>query len=73
MNLDSLTIKAGCAWCKINTVVPSTFQAAVAVDWISSTKAELMAVLSAVATLPSDCTVQIYTDFKALIDKFHLI
>src|SRR6266498_1696752 len=73
MNLGSLAIKAGCAWCEINTVVPSTFQAAVAVDWISSTKAELMAVLTAVATLPSDCNVQIYTDSKALIDKFHLI
>ena len=49
------------------------FQAAVAMDWISSTKAELMAVFTAIATLLSDCTVQIYTDFKALIDKFHLI
>jgi len=73
MNLGSLAIKAGCAWCEINTVVPSIFQAAVAVDWISSTKAELMAVLTAVATLPSDCNVQIYIDSKALIDKFHLI
>src|SRR6266540_1895703 len=32
-----------------------------------------MAVLTAVATLPSDCTVHIYTDSKALIDKFYLI
>ena len=42
-------------------------------DWISSTKAELMAVLTVVATLPSDCTVHIYTDLKAIIDKFHMI
>ncbi len=57
MNLGSLAIKAGCAWCEINTVVPSTFQAAIAVDWISSTKAELIAMLTAVTTLPSDCNV----------------
>ena len=42
-------------------------------DWISSTKAELMAVLTTVVTLPSDCTVHIYTDSKTIIDKFHMI
>jgi len=73
MNLGSPAIKAGCAWCETNIVAPSTFQAAIAVNWISFTKAELMAVLTAVTTLPSDCTVYIYTDSKALIDKFHMI
>src|SRR6266542_423921 len=73
MNLGSSDIKAGCAWCEINTVVPSTFQTAVAVDWISSLKTELMAVITAIATLPPDCTVSIYTDSKSLIDKFLLI
>jgi len=43
------------------------------VDWISSIKAEFMAVLTAVATFPPDCTVHIYTDSKAIIDKFHMI
>ncbi len=73
MNLGSPAIKAGYAQCEITTVVPSTFQATVAVDWISSIKTELMAVITTVATLPSDCTVHIYTNSKAIIDKFHTI
>ena len=73
MNLGFPEIKVGCAQYEITTVVPSTFQAAVAVDWISSIKAEFMAVLTAVATFPPDCTVHIYTDSKAIIDKFHMI
>jgi len=32
-----------------------------------------MAVITTVATLPSDCTVHIYTNSKAIIDKFHTI
>ena len=73
MNLGSPEIKAGYAWCEITTVVSSIFQAVVAVDWIFSTKAELMTVLTAVATLPPECTVHIYTDSKTIIDKFHMI
>ena len=73
MNLGSPEIKVGCAQYKITTVVPSTFQAVVDVDWISSTKAELMAMLTAIATLPSDYTMHIYTDSKVIIDKFHMI
>ncbi len=73
MNLDSSEIKAGCTWYEITTVVPSTFQAAIAVDWISSTKAKLMAMLTAVATLPPECSVHIYTDSKVIIDKFYTI
>ena len=73
MNIGSPTIKARCAWCEITIVVPFTFQVAVAVDWIFSTKVELMAVLTVIATLSPDCTVAIYIDSKAIIDKFHTI
>ncbi len=73
MNLGSPAIKARCAWSEITTVIPFTFQTAVAVNWIFSTKAELMAMLTAVATLPPECSVHIYTDSKVIIDKFHMI
>jgi len=73
INIGSPTIKTEYAWYKTTTVVSSTFQVTVAVDWISSTKAELMAVLTAVVTLPPDYNVHIYMDSKALIDKFHSI
>jgi len=73
MNLSSSTIKAGCAWYEINTTISSTFQSTVAVDWFSFTKSKLIAVITAVTTLPLDCNMHIYTVSKAIIDKFYTI
>jgi ribonuclease HI len=63
-------IKSGCAWIETSTVTPIEFSSAISNQWITSTKAELIAVLLALLVSSPNSEVHIYTDSKSVIDKF---
>ena len=60
-NIGTLNINAGIAWTETSTVLSSQFQAAVDMNWISSTKTELMAIIAAIVTIPVSSHVDIYS------------
>ena len=64
---------AAAAWIEITTIAPTEFLNAININFISSFKTELAAVIAAVITLPSKSTVNIYTDSKNVIDTYNTI
>jgi len=69
-NLGTHNINVDIAWTEISTILPTQFQAAMDIHWISSTKTELLAIISAIITALVASHVNIYTDSKSVIDKF---
>jgi len=72
-NEDNIHSKAAAAWIETSTVSPTEFSCGVNVDFISSTKAEIMAVLSAIIIAPKDCAIDIYTDSQNVIMTYNYI
>ena len=65
---------AAAAWIEVLTVIPTEFTTGVNNDFISSTKAELIGIITALMTVPQHSIVDIYTDSKNVIDMYqHLI
>ncbi len=69
-NLGNLNIKSASAWIEISTVTPTSYTTAISNEWTSSTKAELIALVTALITAPAHSQVDIYLDSKAVIEKF---
>ena len=69
-NLGLSNISSASAWIETSTVTPTTYATSIENEWTSSTKAELIAVLTAMLTAPEHSQVDIYLDSKAVIDKF---
>src|SRR6266511_2744049 len=70
--INNVTMAAA-AWIEITTVVPTEFSNAVNINFISSTKTELVAVIAAIITLPPNSTTNIYTDSKNVITTYNTI
>ncbi|GBC07807.1 hypothetical protein RclHR1_00770020 [Rhizophagus clarus] len=60
----------GAAWVEVSSSVNDTFQCSTA-HLPSSTKAEVLAILTAIIAAPTHCHVTIYTDSKNAIDTFN--
>ncbi|GBC09874.1 hypothetical protein RclHR1_09180008 [Rhizophagus clarus] len=60
----------GAAWVEVSSSVNNTFQCSTA-HLPSSTKAEVLAILTAIIAAPTHCHVTIYTDSKNAIDSFN--
>jgi ribonuclease HI len=69
-NINTPDIKCGCAWIETSNVSPIEYSTAIANQWISSFKTELIAVLLALLVSSPNSEVHIYTDSKSVIDKF---
>jgi ribonuclease HI len=61
---------AAAAWIETNSLMQESFAAGVGRQWISSFKAELTAVTTAIITAPPRCKINIYTDSKNVIDTY---
>ncbi|GES90064.1 ribonuclease H-like domain-containing protein [Rhizophagus clarus] len=60
----------GAAWVEVSSSVNDTFQCSTA-NLPSSTKAEVLAILTAIIAAPTHCHVTIHTDSKNAIDTFN--
>ncbi|GES72713.1 ribonuclease H-like domain-containing protein [Rhizophagus clarus] len=60
----------GAAWVEVSTSVNDTFQCSTA-HLPSSTKAEVIAILTAIIAAPTHCHVTIHTDSKNALDTFY--
>ena len=61
----------GISWAQIhNNTVVHNFSAQI-INWPSSYKAELFAILSAISTLPRNSSANIYTDSQSVITKYN--
>src|SRR3989337_1623507 len=61
----------GIGWIQVGINAPKEEFSARIVDWPSSTRAELIAILTAIYTCNYDNTATIYTDSEATIKRFH--
>jgi len=73
IDLTLPSCKMGLGWVQThNASPPIEFQAAAIIN-PSSSKAESLAILTALLTSPTHCHVQIYTDSQNSIDNFHKV
>jgi ribonuclease HI len=63
--------KMGIGWVLKTEDQDLTFQARTSQTFPSSTRAELLAILSSLITIPSNTTVELYTDSQAAINSIH--
>ena len=69
-NLSSKNMSMGIGWIQTNNSAPNVEFFARITEWPSSTRAEIMAILSALITCPNSCDVTIFTDSQCSIDTF---
>ena len=71
INIGSEHCTMGIGWVQVdnNNQISSKFNAQIKL-WPSSYKAELVSILSAIATTPRNSTINIYTDSQSIISKY---
>ena len=72
-DITNTNTKAAAAWIETSTVMATEFSCGINCTFISSTKAEIMAIISALLVAPRSSTVDIYTDSQNVIFTYEQI
>jgi ribonuclease HI len=69
-NLNTEEVTMGIGWTQVEPNTPHRDFSARVKDWPSSSRAELLAIMTALYTCPKECTVSIYTDSLTTINRY---
>ncbi len=70
-NLNTEDVAMGIGWTQVEPNTPNRNFSARVKDWPSSSRAELLAIMTALYTCPRTCTVCIFTDSLTTINRFN--